>query len=56
MNILEWIEKEKYYLVNTKDGKKWSSIKNRGNYSKPAPIYTHEQLIEKYEKSNIRKN
>lgn len=48
--LLEWIEKNKYFLKDTKDGKRWYSTLNRGLYDKPSPVYTHEQLIEKYEK------
>lgn len=51
-NILQYIEEEKYYLKDTKEGKRWYSIKNRGLYDKPAPVFTHEELIKKYESKN----
>lgn len=52
MNILQYIEEEKYYLKDTKEGKRWYSTKNRGLYDKPAPVFTHEELIKKYETTN----
>lgn len=48
MNTLQWIEDNKFYLVHTNNGLRWRSTLNRGDYSKPAPVYTHEELLQLY--------
>lgn len=50
--LLEWIKEEKYFL-NSRG--QWYSVLNRGIYDKPSPVFTNEQLIERYEFQRLNK-